>query len=136
MSTPGAIVDPGRRDGCSEQRRVSRLIWGLALVLLGAGMTLDRLGLFEMRPYRRYWPLVLVALGLGRLLTPSDGGRAGGVWLLTAGLLLLGDTLQLLSIRDSWPLFFVVLGASMMLEPGRRSRRHRREDSQEAGHDD
>lgn len=135
MSTPGAIMDPGRTDGSSEQRRVSRLIWGLAFILLGAGMTLDRLGLFELRPYRRYWPLVLVALGLARLLTPSDHGRFGGVWLLTAGLLVLGDTLQLVSIRDSWPLFFVVLGASMMLDPGRRSRGHRREDPQEAGHD-
>jgi hypothetical protein len=132
MSTPGAIMDPGRAEHRAEWRQVSQLIWGAALMMLGAGMLLDRFDILDLRPYWRYWPLLLVALGLARLLTPSDG-RRGGIWSLTAGLLLLGASLHLVPLRDSWPVFIVVLGASMMLDPGRRSRR--RDDSEEAGHD-
>lgn len=132
MSTPGAIMDPGRAERRAEWRQVSRLIWGAALMLLGAGMLLERFDVLDLGPYKRYWPLLLVALGLGRLLTPSEG-RRGGIWYLTAGLLLLAASLGLAPLRDSWPIFVVVLGASMMLDPSRRSRR--RDDSEEAGHD-
>jgi hypothetical protein len=46
---------------------------------------------------------------------------------MAAGALLLLHTQRVLHLRDSWPLFLVVVGFSMILSPGRRRRRRHRD---------
>lgn len=91
-----------------------RLFLGLGLVLLGAALLLERLGLVGSDLTRALWPLLLAAAGLWKLLQP--GCRQTGLWLLVAGVLLLLHEEQVASLRATWPLFVVTAGAAMILE--------------------
>jgi hypothetical protein len=96
-----------------EGTRQRGLFFGLALIVLGTLLTLDRLGFADANAYWAYWPLLLVALGLGRLVGPvgPDERRHGG-WLVFIGGVLLLHTLHLFRLHDSWPLFVVAAGVS------------------------
>lgn len=96
-----------------ESTRQRGLFFGMALVALGTLLTLDRLGFAGANAYWAYWPLLLVALGLGRLVGPigPDERRHGG-WLVFMGCVLLLHTLHVFRLHDSWPLFLVAAGVS------------------------
>ncbi len=96
---------------------------GLLMMSLGVLMIADRLGWVEIRAwhYQKFWPLSLVFLGLGQWL--NRRGWCDGLGLASAGLLLLAHNLDVLSLWDSWPLFLVAGGASIVLESLMESRR-------------
>lgn len=96
---------------------------GLMMMSLGLLMTADRLGWIEIRvyQYQKFWPLALVFLGLGQWL--NRRGWCDGLGLAGAGLLLLAHNLDVLSLWDSWPLFLVAAGASLVFESLMESRR-------------
>ena len=51
----------------------------IALVVIGAvalGVNLDLFELDLVALIRKWWPLVLIALGVGLFLTPDDGKRS------------------------------------------------------------
>ena len=94
-----------------------RLILGIFLTLLGVGLTLDRLDLLPGSELRSYWPLLLVAVGIARML--------GGQWLRGLVVLALGVVFLLPGLSDSitwqdlfeqWPLFLVALGVFTVLK--------------------
>ena len=62
----------------------------------------------------RHWPLVLLVLGAAFVILPGENGRAGGMWLLLTGGIFLLHTYRILSLRDSWPLFIVATGISVL----------------------
>jgi len=96
-----------------ESTRQRGLFFGMTLIALGTVLTLDRLGLADANAYWAYWPLLLVALGLGRLVGPigPDERRHGGGLVFIGGVLLL-HTLHIFRLHDSWPLFVVAAGLS------------------------
>jgi hypothetical protein len=96
---------------------------GLLMMSLGLLMTADRLGLVDIRAYhyQKFWPLALVFLGLGQWLNRQ--GWCDGLGLAGAGALLLAHNLDVLSLWDSWPLFLVAAGASLVFESLMESRR-------------
>ena len=69
----------------------------------------------------RHWPLVLVALGTAFVILPGESGRSGGLWLLLTGGIFLLHTYRILSLRDSWPLFIVAVGISLLTGGLKRS---------------
>jgi len=100
------------------QRRVifpPRLIVGLAFVTAGALLALDRFTAFDVGPLWRYWPLVLVAIGLAKLVPPGFG-RAGGLIPLGLGVGFLGNTFDWwhLTFNDLFPFVFIGLGILMI----------------------
>ncbi len=104
----------------------SRVFFGGVLMLVGLGLLLDRTGWLDA--LSRLWPLLLVGLGVVKLAFPRrDDGRGGGAWLILIGLLLLGDSLRVLTFRQSWPLFLVAGGGSIVWN-GLREREARRGD--------
>src|SRR5207249_1504751 len=61
----------------------------------------------------QYWPVVIIALGLARLLQArSSTGRAGGIIWVSLGLVILMHTLGFIHLRWRilWPLGLVLLG--------------------------
>src|SRR5262245_11870167 len=93
--------------------RVSgQLIAGLVLAGLGILFTLDNLHIVPARQVLRYWPVVLVLVGVTQILQARSIGRmvGGSIWLVL-GALLLGERLNLLSngLRF-WPLLLVGVG--------------------------
>jgi hypothetical protein len=87
---------------------------GVVLVVIGAAFLADRLGYFVVediwRDLWRYWPVLLIAMGLGKALDEGASRRRSGVWLMMIGGIFLMDTFDVLELHDSWPLFIVAAG--------------------------
>jgi cell wall-active antibiotic response 4TMS protein YvqF len=94
--------------------RVSgQLVAGLVLAGLGILFTLDNLHLVRAREVLRYWPAILLFVGISQVLQArSSAGMIGGaIWILIGGVLL-GQRLNLISnMLRFWPLVLVAIGA-------------------------
>jgi hypothetical protein len=92
-------------------------IWGGAvLVAIGVVLLLDRLGIVAAETLFQYWPMVLVAGGLGMLLRPI--GWVGRIWfglVVLAGLLLQANNLGYLHLRGELVGPLVLIGIGIML---------------------
>lgn len=106
---------------------IPKLIFGLSLILIGIAYTLDHLGYIEAESLIRFWPAMLIAAGIGKLIDPgSSSSRFSGVLLLGVGALLLGDNLNLLrfDFESLFPLVLVAIGLRLVwlgLWPRRRN---------------
>jgi hypothetical protein len=81
--------DEGKNGGSIEVRREDRahgrLVGGLVLMTVGTIFLLGRLDVIPAHALSTYWPLILVAVGLGKLLQSRDRscvGEAG--WLISS----------------------------------------------------
>ena len=99
-------------------RLTPQLLLGLCILAVGIILTLDNLGVLYAEDVLRYWPAGLVAVGLLKL-SQSRGGRSGGfggVILVAVGSWLLLESMGFVrvSIRDTWPLILVFIGAAVV----------------------
>jgi hypothetical protein len=99
-------------------RNNGRILAGIAVILAGLAMLADRMGFGDLHLSGRYWPLILVALGVLRLSdrTRPDGSRGSarsGVWLLFVGAWGLVSEFHLFGFDfgNSWPLLIIGAGA-------------------------
>jgi LiaF transmembrane domain len=95
------------------------LIPGLILVGIGALFFLNNLHLIYIREWLAYWPAILIAVGVVKLVDSTfPGGRMAGGVLIGVGAILLAQTLGLLTIRmrDMWPLILIGLGVLMLFQ--------------------
>ena len=127
MRESQAAIDQSGERSCGIGS-ASKLVWGLGLIGVGALMMGDKLDLVELGSYWQFWPALLILAGAASLADSlRGGGGADGIGLIAAGAPLLLHTQRVLHLRDSWPLFLVVVGFSMILSPGRRRRRRHRD---------
>lgn len=111
---------------------------GVILILVGILFMADRQGYAS---FSQLWPLILIGLGVTTMAFPKDetiqvgvvagrrGARrryrsrtSGGLWMILVGVLLLANQNHWMSFRDSWPLFIVAGGLSLIVGGlGRRS---------------
>lgn len=104
---------------------------GILLITVGLLFLGDRQGLLQ---FERLWPLILIVLGISKLAFPRDAeyapttdvGRrrdrmarrsraSGGLWLILVGAVLLANVNHWMAFRDSWPLFIVAGGLSIII---------------------
>jgi hypothetical protein len=93
-------------------------LFGGLLVALGGIFLLDALDVLQAGDViRGWWPIVIVAVGVARLLSrPPD--RLGGGITLGVGLVLLGFTLDLIDgsvLAMAWPLLLIGIGAYLVV---------------------
>ena len=76
----------------------------------------------ESEPILRWWPAVIVVLGLLRLIGPSGRSWPAGVIMTFAGLWLLAEQLDLihLSFFTLWPIMLVLIGIGMLTRSSSR----------------
>lgn len=101
-----------------ERLDAGKLIWGIVLIAVGALLALERLGVVEIDALWRYWPMIMICLGLAQMIRPKcPADRGSGVWLLLIGLWLQANMISLfgLTFSNSWPLLLVAVGLSMVL---------------------
>lgn len=106
------------RVGRTKGGGLSQAITGLLIMAAGVVLLLDQTGIIEVGPVGRYWPLVLVAFGIGAMTGPAEKRDVGGgAMLIVFGLWILACTQhwQGLTFRNSWPLVFVAIGIKMVL---------------------
>jgi hypothetical protein len=90
------------------------------LVVVGVLFTLFELDLVAWSRVGDWWPLVVVAAGVGRIVAAGEGkGRRSGVWVILVGLWLQLTTLHLFDFgwSDSWPLLIIAGGLFDVLWP-------------------
>ena len=98
----------------SSFRVTPQIILGLLIVAFGVILTLDNLDYVEADRIFRYWPLLLVAFGLARILGNNcTSGRVSGGLMVIVGLWLVADDLWGVPIdfQRWWPMFIVAAGA-------------------------
>jgi len=93
-------------------RVTPRLILGLAIMAAGLLLAGDNLGLVDSSVFFRYWPVVLMVLGVVKLLAPTGHGK-GGAFLVVLGGCLLAFNLGYLNWPRLWAVLFVVVGGSI-----------------------
>jgi hypothetical protein len=91
-----------------------KLVIGLFFTLFGVLAALDNFGVLDAGHYLRWWPAVLIVIGLLKLM--RGGGLLVGALLIAAGSWLLGDNLGWfrVTIFDLWPLLLIGGGGAMV----------------------
>ena len=95
-------------------------LWGLALIVLGTVVLLDRMGHIDAREYWHYAPLLLVVIGVSQTIGyPSPREFGSGLWTAFVGLWLFAvlENAFGLTWRNSWPLFILMWVVKLVLDP-------------------
>lgn len=96
----------------TERRGTARLVLGVLVMALGVLLTLDNLGLFQARQIVRYWPALLIAVGLAKVYERwGRGWRGEGTLWILIGTWLLLEKLGVHVIHDLWPVLLILIGA-------------------------
>ena len=86
---------------------------GLVLIAVGLFLTLDSAGILRTEGLGRWWPLLLIGIGIVKVQQPrEDGQRAAGI-----AFLMLGGLFQLTSIlafSSSWTLLMIACGVFLL----------------------
>ncbi len=93
-----------------------QIFWGLLLIVAGTFLLLGRLGIADFSwTIRKFWPLVVVIIGISKLFHRSS--IWGGLWMITLGAWLQAVTLHFhgFTYESSWPLLLVILGAGIIV---------------------
>ncbi len=99
---------------------------GIVVLLVGAAFLLDQMRMIEIGHAWRYWPFLIIAMGVKRLLDePVRGGLRRGWFMILVGTLLALDQFRILSMNRSWPLFVVAFGVSLIRQALGRAARTR-----------
>lgn len=102
-------------NGSNPFRITPRLIVGFGILALGILWTLDNLDILESEAITRWWPAVLVVIGLVQLLD-RRANKGGPIVLIVIGSVLLLRRLHLvaLDLGDLIPLAIAALGAKLI----------------------
>jgi hypothetical protein len=101
-----------------ENYHQARWIPALVLIGIGAAFLLNNLGILPVHELLRYWPVVLVAVGVFRIVDSSSAHEraVGGVLVFTGGVLLAGTMgFFYLSWNTIWPLLLIGAGLLMLV---------------------
>ena len=103
------------------------VVIGTTIMLVGMALMLDHAGIITGFRYSIFWGLVLT-LGVVKLSQGPVNGRLEGGWWVFFGVLMLLNETHVLQFHNSWPLFVVAIGISMVWKEvtGMRRRAHER----------
>jgi hypothetical protein len=87
---------------------------GLIIMALGVALLLDRAGVINAFGMSNFWPFALICVGLVKLTNLREDGRREGGWWVFTGVLLLLNEMHVWRFRQSWPLFLMAIGISII----------------------
>jgi len=102
------------------------LAFGVTIMAVGLLLLLNRLDLIRPHELMFYWPTLLVVFGLTRIVwPPRPGSEVAGMWIALVGGMLMLDRTGVAPIEESWPVFLIVAGLTVVFKavgwlPGRR----------------
>lgn len=118
----------------ARQEDSGRVFGGVVIILVGLAMLFDRSEVWGLRTSGHYWPVLLIALGVMKLLDPPwrdrrPRSRRSGAWLVYVGCWGLLSEFHLFGFdyQTSWPLLIIGAGVGMVWRaldgsPGRSDR--------------
>ena len=97
------------------ERFTPRLIIGLGILTLGILWTLDNLNVLESEDFTRWWPVILIAVGVVQFIGRTTN-RVGPVLLMIVGVLFLASSLDYIDfdLGDLIPLAIAAWGAKLV----------------------
>jgi hypothetical protein len=104
--------------------RGGNLVIGIMLVVLGAGIALDRAGIVHWSGMWSLWPLILGGIGLARFIQSPPGEPKEGLVFMTLAAWLLVSEAGYFALQDSWPLLVIAIGLIIAFNGGPRRRWH------------
>ena len=121
QSEPGYLKPVAESASWANRRRPPAPGVIIAILIIGVGVLLflDNFGLFHIYNVWRYWPVVLIAVGVSKLFDcRGAGGRLWAGMMIAAGVLFLLDALRIFHVgwHLIWPLALVGLGISMLMK--------------------
>ncbi len=107
------------KTGITQARRRgdSGMVMGVLLLGLGTLFLLHNLDLVYIGNFWSYWPFILVAFGLQKLVSATTPDNIeNGVWLVFIGLWLYVSLEEIwgLDFGDTWPALLVVWGMELI----------------------
>ena len=106
-----------KKDGRRDAR--GSVTIGLFMIAAGMVLVLDHMGVVQIGSIGSWWPLLVVAIGLGKIVSPvPERDLAEGVMLMVLGAWFLSVVHYWMGLtwRNSWPLAFVAIGAKTVLQ--------------------
>ena len=100
-----------------ERTSSARLVPGLTILTLGLLLTAHNFDYIDAHRYLSFWPVVIIALGVARVV--DHPRRSGGYVVSLIGAALLLHTLDHLNVFRLWPLVLVLLGLSLLVRARR-----------------
>ncbi|HUP65290.1 MAG TPA: DUF5668 domain-containing protein [Thermoanaerobaculia bacterium] len=98
-----------------KESRAASLIGGIVLLTIGGLFLAEELGVADFSDVvRSYWPMIIVAVGVGKLFRRETFGR--GIWLIALGTLFQIVHLGAFGLRWStaWPFILIFIGAGIV----------------------
>jgi predicted membrane protein len=94
------------------------LVWGAFIALVGVALLLDHMGFLSV-DIRRFWPVLIIFLGISNLFCGSSNSRSNrafGVSLILLGAIFQLNALGITHLRfaDLWPLAIIFVGLLLM----------------------
>jgi len=99
------------------RHNIPGIVPALAVIGIGVLFLLNNLNIVYVHDWWRYWPVILIAAGMAKMVDAEhSGGRLSGGILLCVGALFLADTLGFLRLswHDFWPLILIGAGLVML----------------------
>jgi predicted membrane protein len=109
----------------SSGRPTPQLIFGLLIIFLGLLFTLDNLEIIQVHNLFRFWPLILMAVGLAKFFESNRASSmAAAALFFGLGSLFLLRNLHFIpfSLWHLWPLILVFAGGSILWQAWTRDR--------------
>src|SRR5215471_2107199 len=106
-----------RRTRYRQNAPSRHLFAGFVFLLLGGLFLLGNMGYLDVDRVLRFWPVLLVALGLFKLVESGDdyAHSSGIFWVVIGGLFLMGNMgILRVAFRDLWPVVLIGIGALML----------------------
>jgi Domain of unknown function (DUF5668) len=100
----------------------STLIAGLLIIAVGVVLLLDQEGIVSLSQILRYWPVILIVVGLAKLIRGRDSqGQVVGAGLVFFGLLFQFSSLGFrhFELSHIWPLIVIAGGVWVLWAPAR-----------------
>ena len=95
----------------------SQLIVGIFLAAVGVLMLLNNFDVLDVGPIWKFWPLIIVALGLSKIFQAQTRYQRGkGYWLLFLGAWMFISVFHVFGLgwHDSWPILIIGWGTAMV----------------------
>lgn len=103
-----------------HDKRPEKLVAGLVLMTLGTIFLLGRLDFLDYDGLHTYWPMIIVAVGLGKFLSAAAGHRrpGEGLFLIFLGLWIQANVSHWFGLtwHNSWPVMLVYAGLCMVVK--------------------
>ena len=113
---PGTPGTPGRGSDWRGSGR-SNIVFGLILTLVGVLFLLHNLGIYYVYDIWRYWPLLLIAVGLSKVAFGRAGERTFGLVAIFIGGVFFVDNVfnWHVDLGELWPVILVIVGMSVVM---------------------